>query len=105
MRELTISEVHNVSGAGFFDTIGAMVVGGVTGLTAFGLKWGMSGGSTGGIVGAGIVAAGVGFIVGGILGIVNGAMYGAINGWDTTTAWFNEVVENTFDPNASVIAA
>lgn len=105
MRELTTFEMQNVSGAGFFDFIGAVVVGSVTGLSAFGLKWGMSGGSTGGVVGAGIIAAGVGFIVGGILGIVDGALYGAINGWDATAGWFNQVVENQFDPVAPVITA
>ncbi|MGF7227862.1 hypothetical protein [Pantoea agglomerans] len=105
MRELTSFEMQNVSGAGFFDFIGAVVVGAVTGISSFGLKWGMSGGSTGGVLGVGIVSAGVGLIVGAVLGLVDGALYGAMNGWDSTVGWFNAVVENQFDPNASVITA
>jgi hypothetical protein len=105
VRELTSFETQNVSGAGFFDFIGAVVVGAVTGITAFGLKWAMSGGSAGGIVGAGIISGGVGLVVGAVVGLVDGALYGAINGWSTTSAWFNEIVENQFDPNASVVTA
>ena len=77
MRELTSFEMQNVSGAGFFDFIGAVVVGAVTGISSFGLKWGMSGGSTGGVLGVGIVSAGVGLIVGAVLGLVDGALYQA----------------------------
>ena len=43
MRELTFIEVQNVSGAGFFSSIGAGVVGGLAGITSFGVKWAMSG--------------------------------------------------------------
>ncbi|WP_422882750.1 hypothetical protein [Pantoea agglomerans] len=105
MRELTPVEMRNVSGAGFFDFIGAVVVGSVTGITAFGLKWAMSGGSAGGIVGAGIISGGVGLIVGAVVGLVDGALYGAINGWDSTVGWFNQIVENQFDATAPVITA
>ncbi|MDW8847677.1 hypothetical protein SD961_17595 [Erwinia sp. MMLR14_017] len=105
MRELTSFEMQNVSGAGFFDFIGSVVVGAVTGITAFGLKWAMSGGSTGGLVGAGIVSAGVGLIVGAVVGLVDGALYGAMNGWDTTSAWFNQIAENQFDMNATPVTA
>jgi len=105
MRELTSFEMQNVSGAGFFDFIGSVVVGSVTGLTAFGLKWGLSGGSTGGVVGVGIISAGVGFILGGVLGLVDGALYGAMNGWDATSAWFNQVTENQFDMSVKPITA
>jgi hypothetical protein len=104
VRELTSFEVQNVSGAGFFDFIGAVVVGSATGLTAFGLKWGISGGGTGGVLGLGIISAGVGFIVGGVLGLVDGALYGAMNGWDTTAAWFNQVTENQFDLNVKPVS-
>ncbi|MGJ0193855.1 hypothetical protein ACR6A7_16140 [Pantoea sp. RRHST58] len=105
MRELTSFEMQNVSGAGVFDFIGSVVVGSVTGITAFGLKWAMSGGSTGGLIGVGIVSAGVGLIVGAVVGLVDGAMYGAINGWDTTAAWFNQVVESQFDMGTSPVTA
>jgi len=103
MRELTSFEMQHVSGAGFFDFVGAVVVGSVTGITAFGLKWAMSGGSTGGLVGVGIISAGVGLIVGAVVGLVDGALYGAINGWDTTVAWFNQVSENQFDMNVAPV--
>lgn len=103
MRDLSSVEIENVSGAGFFDFIGAVAVGSVTGITAFGQKWAMSGGSTGGIVGAGIISAGVGLIVGAVVGLVDGSLYGAVNGWTATVGWFNQVVENQFDPNAAVI--
>lgn len=105
MRELTSFETEAVSGAGFFGFVGSVTVGALAGITAFGMKWAMSGGSAGGIVGAGIISGGVGLIVGAVLGLVDGALYGAINGWDTTSAWFNEIVENTLDPNAAIISA
>jgi len=105
MRELTSVEMQSVSGAGFFDFIGAVVVGGVTGTTSFGLKWAMSGGSAGGVLGVGLVSGTGGLVIGAAVGLVNGALYGAINGWGPTVGWFNTVVENTFDPIAPVITA
>lgn len=105
MRELTSCEMQHVSGAGFFDFIGAVVVGAVTGITAFGVKWAMSGGSAGGILGVGLVSGAGGLVIGAVVGLVDGALYGAINGWDSTVAWFNKIVENTFDPDAAVITA
>lgn len=105
MRTLTPYEIEHVSGAGFFDFIGAVVVGSVTGITAFGLKWAMSGGSTGGIIGAGVIGGAGGLIVGAVVGLVDGALYGAINGLSNTTSWFNKLVQNQFDPNADVITA
>jgi len=105
MRDLTTYEMQHVSGAGFFDFIGAVVVGAITGITAFGMKWAMSGASAGGILGVGLVSGAGGLIIGAVVGLVDGALYGAMNGWDTTAAWFNKVTENTFDPDASVITA
>ncbi|MEZ3501479.1 hypothetical protein [Pantoea sp. KPR_PJ] len=105
MRELTTYEMEHISGAGVFDTIAAIFIGSVTGITTFGVKWAMSGGDTGGLLGAGIISGSVGLVTGAVVGMVDGALYGAINGWDTTVAWFNKVVENTFDPDAPVITA
>lgn len=105
MRELTSVEMQHVSGAGFFDFIGAVVVGAITGITAFGLKWAMSGGSAGGVIGAGVVSGAAGLIVGAVVGLIDGAIYGAANGWSTTIAWFNQIVENQFDANSAVITA
>lgn len=104
MRELTPVEMQNVSGAGFFDRVAAMVVGGVTGTTTFGLKWAISGGSTGGVLGAGIISAGVGLIVGAGFGLVDGALYGLIYGWQKSVDWFSEFVSNQFDPKGKVIS-
>lgn len=105
MRELTFVEIEHVSGAGFFSSIGAAFIGAIAGVTEFGLKWAMSGGSAGGILGAGIISGGVGLIVGAVVGLIDGALYGLINDWDTTVAWFNEIVENNFDPTAAVVTA
>ncbi|MGC0786618.1 hypothetical protein WKH27_15670 [Pantoea agglomerans] len=105
MRELTPVEMRNVSGAGFFDFIGSVVVGAAAGITAFGVKWAMSGGSAGGVLGVGLVSGAGGLVIGAVVGLVDGALYGAMNGWDTTAGWFNEIVENTFDPTAPVITA
>ncbi|ANS40612.1 hypothetical protein [Serratia inhibens] len=93
MRELTIMEVSEVSGAGFFDTIGASVLGAVTGSTNLMYKAAVSGGSTGGVLGAGIIAAGVGLIGGAIMGGIQGGLYGLSNGWDKTLVLFNNSVE------------
>ncbi|MDU4128567.1 MULTISPECIES: hypothetical protein [Pantoea] len=97
MRELTSFEMQHVSGAGFFDFVGAVVVGSLAGVTAFGLKWAMSGGSAGGVLGVGLISGAAGLIIGASVGLVMGAMYGALNGWDPTVAWFNQIVENQFD--------
>jgi len=105
MRELTSVEMQNVSGAGFFDFIGSVVVGAAPGITAFGLKWAMSGGSAGGVLGVGIISGGVGLIVGAVVGLVDGALYGAMNGWETTAGWFNNIVENQLDLGTGVITA
>lgn len=105
MRELTPVEMQNVSGAGFFDFIGSVVVGSAAGITAFGVKWAMSGGSAGGVIGVGLVSGAGGLVIGAVVGLVDGALYGAMNGWDSTAGWFNKIVENTFDPTAPVITA
>lgn len=105
MRELTICEMQSVSGGDFFEFVGSVIIGGITGTTSYAMKWAMSGGSTGGIIGAGIISGGVGLIIGSVVGLINGVLYGAINGWDVTVAWFNTLVENTLDPNAPVITA
>lgn len=105
MRELTSFEMQHVSGAGFFDFIGSVAVGSVTGITSFGLKWAMSGGSAGGILGVGFLSGFAGLVIGAVVGLVNGSLYGAMNGWDATSAWFNQVVENQFDLNTKPVTA
>ena len=108
MKELTFIETQYVAGAtdrGFFESIAAGVVGALSGLTEFGLKWAVTGGAAGGILGAGIISGGVGFILGAIVGLVDGALYGLINGYDTTVAWFNEIVENNLNPTATIVSS
>lgn len=105
MRELTSVEMQTVSGAGFFDFIGSVVVGAVAGITAFGLKWAMSGGSAGGILGVGLVSGAAGLVIGAVVGLIDGALYGAMNGWDTTAAWFNNIVENQLDLSTNPVTA
>lgn len=105
MRELTSFEMQHVSGAGFFDFIGSVVVGAVAGVTSFGLKWAMSGGSAGGILGVGLVSGAAGLVIGAAVGLVDGALYGAMNGWDATSAWFTQIVENQFDLNTKPVTA
>ncbi|MEE4408887.1 MULTISPECIES: hypothetical protein [unclassified Serratia (in: enterobacteria)] len=97
MRELTIMEVDEVSGAGFFDTMGAGVLGAVTGSTNLMYKAAVSGGSTGGMLGVGIVSAGVGLIVGAVMGGIQGGLYGITNGWTKTLSLFNKSVEQWGD--------
>ena len=63
MRELHLQN-YRIFQAKVFDFFGAVVVGGVTSIIAFGLKWAMSGGSTCGIVGAGMISDGVDMIIG-----------------------------------------
>ncbi|VWD47725.1 hypothetical protein BCO18442_05861 [Burkholderia contaminans] len=99
MRELTMMEIDEVSGGGFFSRCGASVVGGVGGAIAGVWKGAVSGGSTGGYLGLGILSAGVGAIAGGVLGIVGGALYGVINDATQTVKVFNSIMDNLFDMN------
>ena len=90
-------EISTVSGGDFFDTIGAMVLGCVSGCTSGMLKAGVVGGNTGGILGVGVIGGLGGAIIGGVVGCLQGALYGMINGWDKTLEWFNLTSEQWFD--------
>ncbi|TFZ50990.1 hypothetical protein E5C26_11525 [Serratia proteamaculans] len=97
MRELSIMEIEHVSGAGFFDRIGAAFLGALafTGIGA--AKGGVSGGSTGGILGVGVIGAAFTAIYGGLHGMLQGAVYGFVNGWDKTLSVFNGITEQWGD--------
>lgn len=90
MRELNMLEIEHVSGGGFFDTLGAMVLGGLGGFFTGAAKGGVSGGSVGGILGLGIISAAVTMLIGMAGGATSGMMFGLVNGWDTTVEVFNE---------------
>lgn len=97
MRELSIMEIEHVSGAGFFDRIGAAFLGGLAFMGIGSAKGAVSGGSTGGILGIGAIAAVVTGLVGGALGAFQGAVYGFVNGWDKTLSVFNSITEQWGD--------
>lgn len=97
MRELQISEINEVAGAGFFDTLGASILGSITGINVGLAKGGVSGGSTGGILGIGSMAAAVTMVVGGVQGAITGFAYGLVNGWDKTLEAFNNSTDQWFD--------
>lgn len=85
MRELTIAEISDVSGGGFFGFIADRVVGAAVG-AAMGASSGMGlggvqTGNGGGIFGFGIIAEGVGAIAGTTLGTVAGAVIGGAFGF------------------------
>lgn len=98
MRELTVMELDQVSGASFASRTGAAVLGGIAGLVQGVYKGAVTGGSSGGLLGLGILSAGVGFIVGGIAGVVSGAAYGFVNDWAATVPVFNNATGSLLDP-------
>ncbi|KGT94985.1 hypothetical protein NG99_04890 [Erwinia typographi] len=97
MRELNMMEIEAVSGAGFLDTVGAITLGALVGLSVGTVKGGVAGGSVGGILGFGLISAGVTMVIGMVYGTVIGGIFGMVNGWNTTAEYFNEVVAQWFD--------
>ena len=97
MRNLNLSEINQVSGGAFFDTVGAMILGCVTGASAGILKAGTVGGNTGGVLGAGVLGGVGGAIIGAATGALQGTLYGMVNSWDATVKWFNKTTEQWFD--------
>lgn len=97
MRQLTLTEINEISGGDFFDTVGAMIIGCVAGISSGILKVATVGGNTGGILGAGVLGGIGGAVVGGITGGLQGTLYGMINSWDKTLEWFNTTAEQWFD--------
>ncbi|QHM73152.1 hypothetical protein [Mixta intestinalis] len=98
MRELSVYEIQNVSGSGFFDSIGAMVLGASAGIIAGVAKFATIGGEAGGgLIGVGIIGSGVGAILGLIGGTVFGGLYGLVNGYDVALENFNNVANEIFD--------
>jgi len=90
-------EINEVSGGDFWSSLGAMVIGGMTGFTAGVLKGATIGGNAGGILGLGIIGGLGGVVIAGVAGLLEGALYGLVNDWDKTLEWFNTNSEQLFD--------
>jgi len=97
MRELTMMEINEVSGGGFFDRLGAMTLGGITGLISGMAKGAVVGGSQGGLLGVGLISGAAGMVIGGVVATVAGVVYAAVNDAKQTTKLFNALMENIFD--------
>ncbi|HEF5874737.1 TPA: hypothetical protein SAY52_005416 [Burkholderia cenocepacia] len=97
MRELTMMEINEVNGGSVFSRVGAMTLGGMTGLISGIAKGAVVGGAQGGLLGVGLISGCAGMIIGGVLGVVSGVTYGAINEEKTVTKRFNDLMDNVFD--------
>lgn len=111
MKQLTIVEMNDVSGAGIQQiidgsqnvlfglldaAIGAVLLGFVAS-GAGGLQGGVTGnGSGGGILGFGVITIGIGSIWGAIQGAVTGAVWGAYLGADTSVEYIKKGVDAWF---------
>jgi hypothetical protein len=108
MKELTLVEMHDVSGAGlqdilsgnysgFMGLVGEVVdiaVGGVLAGISFSSLFGLQGGLTGGTKGGGLLGVGVvTMAVGSIWGAIQGAVWGAIAGGYNGAEWSNNQLQ------------
>ncbi|MEE7533663.1 hypothetical protein IV503_18655 [Klebsiella huaxiensis] len=111
MKELTVIEMHDVSGAGIRDmlsgkqSLGEGLVDSVIGGTLLGLglsglgglQGGVTGnGSGGGMLGFGVITIGIGSIWGAIQGAVTGAVLGAYVGAEDSMKYIDSGVEAMF---------
>ncbi|MFD1801209.1 hypothetical protein ACFSFZ_03215 [Mixta tenebrionis] len=97
MRELTVFEMQNVAGSGFFDTIGGMFLGGAAGCLSTAMKWATIGGQAGGILGLSILTSAVYGVAGLVFGATFGAIDGMVNGYDYALERFNNVMDQLYD--------
>ncbi|VUS22499.1 hypothetical protein [Klebsiella spallanzanii] len=112
MKELTIIEMHNVSGAGIrdmlsgkqslgeglIDTVIGATLAGLGGSGLGGLQGGMTGnGSGGGILGFGVITIGIGSIWGAIQGGISGIVLGAYVGAEDTMKYIDAGIQAMFD--------
>lgn len=111
MKELTIVEMNDVSGAGIeamlkgtqgiiegaFDAVVGGVLLALGTSAAGGLQGGVTGnGSGGGILGFGVITTGIGSIWGAIQGAVTGAIWGAYIGADKSMELINKGMDSWF---------
>ncbi|CAN0617474.1 conserved protein of unknown function [Burkholderia multivorans] len=97
MRELTMMEINEVSGGGFFSRLGAMALGGITGFISGTAKGAVVGGAQGGLLGVGLITGAAGMIVGAVISTVGGVVYGAIHEESQTIKLFSAMMENIMD--------
>ncbi|VUS22503.1 hypothetical protein [Klebsiella spallanzanii] len=112
MKELTIIEMHDVSGAGIrdmlsgkqslgaglIDTVVGGVIGGLAGSGLGGLQGGVTGnGSGGGMLGFGVITIGIGSIWGAIQGGISGMVLGAYVGAEDMMKYVDAGIQAMFD--------
>ncbi|MGR3908673.1 hypothetical protein Q3A80_16660 [Burkholderia sp. SR8] len=97
MRELTMMEINEVSGGGFFSRVGAMGLGGLTGFISGLAKGAVVGGAQGGLLGVGLITGAAGMIIGAVVSTIGGVIYGAVNDEKQTVKLFNALMENIFN--------
>ncbi|MCU6669297.1 hypothetical protein M8013_11115 [Enterobacteriaceae bacterium H4N4] len=112
MKELTLIEMNDVSGAGIQDILAGnfsgfmglvgevtdTIVGGVMGAISFSSLFGLQGGTTGGSKGGGLLGVGVlTMAVGSIWGAIQGAVWGAIAGGYNGAEWSNTQMQAMLD--------
>ncbi|KXB12146.1 hypothetical protein, partial [Xylella fastidiosa] len=78
MRELTLIEMNNVSGADLATRLEASIVLGVAAFFAGSIWGGTRGGDGGGVIGIGSIGQGVGMVYGGIAGAIGGLIAGFV---------------------------
>ncbi|WGZ34549.1 colicin V synthesis protein [Xylella fastidiosa] len=100
MRELTLTEIDNVSGADLGSRLSAAIVGGVAAFFAGSIWGGTRGGDGGGILGVGSIGQGVGMVYGGIAGAIGGAIACFVLDKDVTysytTGFMSSIFNGTF---------
>lgn len=112
MKELTLVQMQDVSGAGLADILSGnfsgplgfigeavdLAVGGVLGAITFSSIFGLQGGATGGSKGGGLLGFGViTMAVGSIWGAVQGAVWGALAGGYNGAEWTNTQLQSMLD--------
>lgn len=112
MKELTLAEMNDVSGAGIQDILAGnfsgfmgfvsevtdTLVGSVLGAISFSSLFGLQGGTTGASKGGGLLGLGViTMAVGSIWGAIQGAVWGAIAGGYNGAEWANTQTQAMLD--------
>lgn len=110
MKEISVIEMDNVSGAYSWDftnalsflesavnnaaeLIGSATLGAVAGTVAGAVIGGSHGGDGGGILGFGIIGQGVGMLGGALIGGIACGIGGSLVGWDTTSKYSLELAD------------
>ncbi|WGZ32271.1 colicin V synthesis protein [Xylella fastidiosa subsp. pauca] len=96
MRELTLTEIDNVSGAGLGSRLNAAIVGGVVAFFAGSIWGGTRGGDGGGILGIGSIGQGVGMLYGGIAGAIGGFVLDQSVTYSYTSGFMASLFNGTF---------